>query len=88
MLSAIAIVQLRICTKSKIYLNKYTYWRQDSLNQGSYVCVDFVFVTQISKLKQLEADNRLLNILLEFGNKQSINSGHSVKVHSTSYWSL
>ena len=67
MLSAIAIIQLCICTRSKIHLNKYTYW-----TKSGELCVDFVFATLISKcikVKQLEADNWLFNILyrlLEF----------------------
>ena len=71
MLSAIAIIQLCICTKSKIHLNKI-YILETRFTKSGELCVDFVFVTQISKcmkVKELEADNWLYNIiyrLLEF----------------------
>ena len=78
------------CTKSKIHLNKHTYileTRVTRFTKSGELCVDFVFVTQISKcmkMKQLKADNRFLTFYIgycNFRNKRLINrlSGESTQ---------
>ena len=66
MLIAIA---LRICNSINIHTG-------DRFTKSGDLCVDFVFVTQVSKcmkVKQLEADNRFYIGYWNFGNKRSTN---------------